>query len=322
MSSSADSKLHTLRNGAFSALVACTALQPLDVLKTRLQQPQQPQQQQQQQSVGKRLSVFSLSTSIIRKEGVLALWKGLTPTLLRNVPGSAVYFLLLQQSKKYSSGSNFDNLLVGSFSRVVAGTLVMPLTVIKTQYESTLYQHHSILEAFRTILRNNGFRGLFAGFYATVLRDAPYAGIYISLYEHLKQKLERVRITKSKECNNNSSYLKYFKKSLELIESERVVEYEYMQQQQQQVRFVVLKGIEDDVIIIIHTTKDSTNYNQFECTKCTTTTATTTTTSNCYHLKLLKCIKEMESYGIIGEDGIKRVKLTMNEYLELLLLSV
>jgi solute carrier family 25 protein 38 len=189
--SSDDSKLHTLRNGAVSALVACTALQPLDVLKTRLQQPQQ-----QQQSVGKRLSLLSQCTFIIRNEGVLALWKGLTPTLLRNVPGSAVYFLLLQQSKKYSSGSNFDNLLlVGSFSRVVAGTLVMPLTVIKTQYESTLYQHHSILEAFRTIIRTNGFRGLFAGFYATVLRDAPYAGIYISLYEHLKQKLERVWVT-------------------------------------------------------------------------------------------------------------------------------
>jgi pyruvate-formate lyase-activating enzyme len=108
------------------------------------------------------------------------------------------------------------------------------------------------------------------------------------------------------------------KHSLELIETERVVEYEYMQQQQQQVmRFVVLKGIEeedDDVIIILHTTKDSTNNNQFECTKCTNT--------YCYHLKLLKCIKDMESYGIIGEGGIKRVKPTMNEYLELLLFKL
>lgn len=39
----------------------------------------------------------------------------------------------------------------------------------------------------RSVVKENGIRGLFAGFGTTALRDAPFAGIYVYFYENLKQ---------------------------------------------------------------------------------------------------------------------------------------
>lgn len=47
--------------------------------------------------------------------------------------------------------------------------------------------------AVSDILRNDGVRGLFYGAGSTALRDAPYAGIYVLLYEQMKRSLQRVK---------------------------------------------------------------------------------------------------------------------------------
>lgn len=65
----------------------------------------------------------------------------------------------------------------------------MPMTVIKVRYESDFYAYKSILGAGKDIVRTEGFRGFFAGFGATAIRDAPYAGLYVLFYEQLKKRL-------------------------------------------------------------------------------------------------------------------------------------
>jgi solute carrier family 25, member 38 len=62
----------------------------------------------------------------------------------------------------------------------------MPVSVIKVRFESNLYNYSSILQAGRDILRREGFKGFFSGYGATALRDAPYAGIHLALYEGSK----------------------------------------------------------------------------------------------------------------------------------------
>lgn len=65
----------------------------------------------------------------------------------------------------------------------------MPFTVIKVRYESDYYAYRSLYGAGRDIVRTEGVRGLFSGFGATAVRDAPYAGLYVLLYEQLKRRL-------------------------------------------------------------------------------------------------------------------------------------
>jgi len=66
---------------------------------------------------------------------------------------------------------------------------LMPMTVIKVRYESSYYAYNSIAGAGRDILKTEGLKGFFAGFGATAIRDAPYAGLYVVFYEQSKKRL-------------------------------------------------------------------------------------------------------------------------------------
>jgi solute carrier family 25 protein 38 len=81
----------------------------------------------------------------------------------------------------------------------------MPLTVIKVRYESSLYNYASIPAAGRDILRRHGPRGFFAGFGATAIRDAPYAGLYILFYEQSKKRLSASRFLSEEDVSPHNS---------------------------------------------------------------------------------------------------------------------
>jgi solute carrier family 25 protein 38 len=85
----------------------------------------------------------------------------------------------------------FINISGGVLARVAVGFAMMPITVVKIRYESNLYQYSSIYGAFQSILKKEGIKGLFTGFGATALRDAPFAGIYLFFYENIKQILNQ-----------------------------------------------------------------------------------------------------------------------------------
>jgi len=139
------------------------------------------------------------------------------PSALRTGFGSAIYFTSLNALRQNvarsnllrsigaldSSGrpshssalpklSNLANLTTGAIARAGAGFILMPMTVIKVRYESNFYAYKSIVGASRDILRTEGLKGFFAGFGATAVRDAPYAGLYVLFYEQLKKRLSLI----------------------------------------------------------------------------------------------------------------------------------
>lgn len=85
------------------------------------------------------------------------------------------------------------NLVSGAVARATVGTIMMPVTVLKVRYESTLYSSSystlGLLGSARSIARTEGLRGFFAGAGATAVRDAPYAGLYVAFYEWGKKGL-------------------------------------------------------------------------------------------------------------------------------------
>ncbi|KAG7292129.1 hypothetical protein NEMBOFW57_002162 [Staphylotrichum longicolle] len=185
--------------GLGSGVLSAVLLQPIDLLKTRVQQS----------------GAHSLSAAIadIRAAPRLipALWRGAVPSALRTGFGSAIYFTSLNairqsaarlshpttltnpSSSSTSSSlpklSNTSNLLAGALARSFAGLILMPLTVLKVRYESTLYAYTSLAGAARDIFAREGARGFFAGYGATAIRDAPYAGLYVVFYEQSKKRL-------------------------------------------------------------------------------------------------------------------------------------
>jgi solute carrier family 25 protein 38 len=68
----------------------------------------------------------------------------------------------------------------------------MPITIIKVRFESTLYHYTSIAQAVRDIYSKERITGFFRGSGATIARDAPYAGLYVGLYEWWKVTLSKI----------------------------------------------------------------------------------------------------------------------------------
>eukprot|EP00658_Telonema_sp_P-2_P049131 TRINITY_DN3735_c0_g2_i1.p1 TRINITY_DN3735_c0_g2~~TRINITY_DN3735_c0_g2_i1.p1 ORF type:complete len:313 (-),score=70.35 TRINITY_DN3735_c0_g2_i1:263-1201(-) len=68
---------------------------PLDVVKTRMQRQQQVKGQDL-----KYPSIASALPTIVREEGVAALWKGIMPRLMRIMPGQAITFMTYERVSK------------------------------------------------------------------------------------------------------------------------------------------------------------------------------------------------------------------------------
>jgi len=193
--------------GGFSGLFSTIVLQPMDVIKTRLQQ--------NQNHTSFRGGLWNTFKYVLRTDGFLGLWRGTMPSIYRNVPGSACYFGSLEVIRTLlatvfppGSGSRYhpmQNIIAGGLARGTVGFILLPITVIKARFESNLYKYGSVPQAFKSIAQNEGLRGLFSGLAPTVLRDVPYASIQVSLYEHNRIFLSRISTLSFSSVNFLSS---------------------------------------------------------------------------------------------------------------------
>ncbi|KAK8192954.1 mitochondrial carrier domain-containing protein, partial [Phyllosticta capitalensis] len=199
--------------GLTSGLTSAVLLQPADLLKTRVQQSHAT-------TLSSTLRAIAAGPHPIR-----SLWRGTVPSALRTGFGSALYFTSLNALRTRvaaaagqnnggsgaSSSSSLPklsataNLLTGALARAGAGFVMMPITVIKVRFESNLYSYGTLAAAAGDIARREGLRGFFAGFGATAVRDAPYAGLYVLFYEECKRRLGAVAGRMGSNSNSNNS---------------------------------------------------------------------------------------------------------------------
>lgn len=59
--------------------------------------------------------------------------------------------------------------------------------VIVVNLQSGRFQYRSMLHALTSIYKTEGKRGLYSGLVATVLRDAPFSGLYLMFYTEAKK---------------------------------------------------------------------------------------------------------------------------------------
>ena len=63
-------------------------------------------------------------------------------------------------------------------------------------FQSGVYKYNSIGEALRLIYKYEGVKGLSSGLIPTLLRDAPYSGLYLMFYTQLKNTVASGKIYK------------------------------------------------------------------------------------------------------------------------------
>ncbi|KAL0949092.1 hypothetical protein HGRIS_009183 [Hohenbuehelia grisea] len=195
-----------LLSGALSGLATTICLQPFDFLKTRVQQEDGVLRPKNS------AVIWNTARHVVATNGVTGLWRGTAASLVRNVPGVALYFTTLTQLRgimatspyfvivrqKVSNGqgsgnasvlpklSNQGNLLAGATTRVGVGFILNPFSVLKARFESNMYAYESLFGALKSIARQ-GPSELLRGFLASSLRDAPYAGLFVVFYEGIKR---------------------------------------------------------------------------------------------------------------------------------------
>ncbi|KAJ3666316.1 hypothetical protein Zmor_001766 [Zophobas morio] len=156
--------------GATARIFAVTVVNPLELVRTKMQ--------------SKRITYTEIRKSLkifIQQNGYAGLWTGIVPTLCRDVPFSAIYWMSYENIKEYF-GSEVPTLGLSFFAGAVSGSLAafltVPFDVVKT--------HQQIEIAIRDIYRHNGYRGLYAGLVPRLVKVAPACAIMISSFEYGK----------------------------------------------------------------------------------------------------------------------------------------
>uniref|UniRef100_A0A5S6QAI6 EF-hand domain-containing protein n=1 Tax=Trichuris muris TaxID=70415 RepID=A0A5S6QAI6_TRIMR len=158
---------------------------PVEIVKIRLQTAGEVQ-------TGKLPSL----PSVLRQLGFAGLYKGASACFMRDIPFSAIYFPFYAHAKLWFADKDGHNdpwsLFCAAFiAGVPAAGLCTPPDVVKTRLQvpaSTGKTHYSgLLDGFREVWREEGFRAFWKGSAARILRSSPQFGVTLMVYELLQR---------------------------------------------------------------------------------------------------------------------------------------
>ncbi|KAK9760525.1 Carrier protein, mitochondrial [Basidiobolus ranarum] len=177
--------------GSIARTCAATCISPIELIRTRVQSA----------SSGTNLAEVMVGVSdMVKRAGALSLWKGLSPTLWRDVPFSGLYWMGYESIRDHLKNNHTDGnlkpsdefqfaFIAGAVSGSVAAVLTTPFDVAKTHIQVDTSNDLAskskpkVFEVLRSISKKQGYKGLFTGLIPRVAKVAPSCAIMISSYE-------------------------------------------------------------------------------------------------------------------------------------------
>lgn len=179
--------------GTSARVLAASVTSPLELIRTRIQG-----------GSAKGTSVLGAFQLAIRQGGYQSLFNGLSATLARDVPFSAIYWTSyetlqgkLNANPDVSLSRTQRAFACGAISGAIAATITTPFDVLKTLQQvkvtnsstTGIAQDSSGIQILQEILATRGVQGAFTGLTARLARVTPSCAIMISCYELGKQQL-------------------------------------------------------------------------------------------------------------------------------------
>lgn len=189
--------------GSIAGGISRTVTSPLDVIKIRFQVQLEPTSSwalvRGMSQPSKYSGMLQATKEIFREEGLLGFWRGNVPALLMVMPYTAIQFVVLQKLKTFASGSSKpeDHYKLSPYLSYVSGGLAgcaatigsypfdLLRTILASQGEPKVYPN--MRAAFVDIMKNRGFKGLYAGLSPTLVEIIPYAGLQFGTYDTFKR---------------------------------------------------------------------------------------------------------------------------------------
>ena len=149
-------------------------------------------------------STLDAMRKIARNEGPLALWRGLSPTLLMAIPANVIYFTgydwLRSDSRspiRRFAGDSYAPLVAGSVARIAAASVISPIEMFRTRLQATVVtgadHFQATLQGLHRMTQAKGYGSLWRGLTLTMWRDVPFSGLYWWGYESIRNILTDLR---------------------------------------------------------------------------------------------------------------------------------
>ncbi|XP_018565189.1 mitochondrial ornithine transporter 1 isoform X2 [Anoplophora glabripennis] len=175
----------------FSSLAIC----PTELIKCKLQAMHETKKQHE--ALGKKFETvgpFKLTAQIFRNEGFVGLFRGLVPTLVREMPGYFCFFggyegtreLLTRPGQKKEDLGLFKTMLAGAVGGAVFWTATYPADVAKSRIQVNSLEENMFITILN-ITRHEGIGALYNGLAPTLLRTIPATATLFVTYEYSKR---------------------------------------------------------------------------------------------------------------------------------------
>lgn len=181
--------------GAASGAIARALLQPLDVLKIRFQLQVEPISRK---GGGLYHGLMQSTSTIIRNEGLSALWKGhVTAQALSVTFGLAQfwsYSLLTKAASEHGAGEgHLSQGICGALAGLLGTFTSFPFDTVRTRLIAQGYpkRYTGMMNAMMKMVNQEGVKSLWKGLLPTLAMTAPYSGLtfyFYSAYQALMTK--------------------------------------------------------------------------------------------------------------------------------------
>ena len=173
--------------GITARTFATSLASPLEFLRTNLQStPADPLKPRTFSST------LQNTRLLVKTDGIKALYRGLGPTLWRDVPFSGIYWAGYETLKKiFIRTTDLPVPVVafasGAISGMTSALLTHPFDVTKTRRQAMMLSRNrasiSTFSFIKDLIKGEGVAALFAGLTPRLAKIAPACGIMIASYE-------------------------------------------------------------------------------------------------------------------------------------------
>ncbi|EJS43073.1 sfc1p [Saccharomyces arboricola H-6] len=190
---------------------AVLVVNPMEVVKIRLQAQHLTASEP---NVGPKYNnAIHAAYTIVREEGVSALYRGVSLTAARQATNQGANFTVYSKLKEFLQNyhqmdvlPSWETSCIGLISGAIGPFSNAPLDTIKTRLQkdkSTSLEKQSGLKKIMVIgtqlLKEEGFRALYKGITPRVMRVAPGQAVTFTVYEYVREHLENLGIFKKND---------------------------------------------------------------------------------------------------------------------------
>ncbi|WAR14539.1 S2536-like protein [Mya arenaria] len=194
-----DTPLVHICSAITAGMTACTATNPIWLIKTRLQLDQKK---------NNALTVRQCVRDVYHNHGLKGFYKGITAsyvgvteTVIHFVIYEAVKAHLLENSLSSSqlgdrSTSDFVRFMfAGACSKTCATCIAYPHEVVRTRLRQEGNKYRSFFQTVVLIAKEEGYRGLYRGLVTQLVRQIPNTATMMATYELVVYMYERWQLT-------------------------------------------------------------------------------------------------------------------------------